>query len=447
MSYSDAIVITQVPPIWAPVQRMLVEMRWPAMASLIMTRPRQPEWWQVLLYLVYSSVTLSSVPVPRRYTPRYDRPVIVTLNMGGPGARDPLCCWRQPSLILDHVWPASHSSILPAKIDDKPSDPAEHSKRRRLMGQLFNRSQMHKLEGLMVHHIGTFIQAITVSKNEVNLMPACRALEADIISDFSFGHAIGAVAAYSQGEELAMVAKNDEKTTWMPMLTSFPGLCDSWERLEKHVFSVTGFKTSYAKAMEQFHAWAETSWSATLSANAGQEKPPGAFPNLVQTMVNSGLPPLTALSEATENLGPGTDTTSASLAHILWALAHNPGFQEELFQDLSHVSFSTDMTTLESVPKLQACVKEGIRWTGAAAAMLPRIVPEGGAEFHGHFIPEGIVRNFRIYVHPSLQRRPYLAQERLSTPAPFQRVALPSRREWVAAVPSERLVVALEPRS
>ncbi|KAM0810056.1 putative Cytochrome P450 [Seiridium cardinale] len=399
------------------------------------------------------------------------------------------------------------------------TDPAEHSKRRRLMGQLFNRSQMHKLEGLMVHHISTFIHAITVSRNEVNLMPACRALEADIISDFSFGHAIGAVAAYSQGDELAMVAKNDEKATWMPMLTSFPGLCDSWERLEKHVFSMTGFRTSYAKAMEQFHAWAETSWSATLSANAVQEKPPGAFPNLVQTMVNSGLPPLTALSEATENLGPGTDTTSASLAHILWALAHNPGFQEELFQDLSHVSFSTDMTTLEGVPKLRACVKEGIRWTGAAAAMLPRIVPEGGAEFHGHFLPEGtvvssspiwylydtvafpgpkaydpyrwltpdgqemsddtlrdkfyipfskganicmgahfaylelylsvsqIVRNFRIYVHPSLQRRPYLAQERLPTPARFQRVALPSRREWVAAVPSERLVVVLEPRS
>lgn len=107
-------------------------------------------------------------------------------------------------------------------------------------------------------------------------------------------------------------------------------------------------------------------------------------------MVNSGLPPLTALSEATENLGPGTDTTSASLAHILWALAHNLSFQEELFQDLAAVSFSADMTSLENIPRLRACVKEGIRWTSAAAAMLPRIVPEGGVEFYGHFIPEGV---------------------------------------------------------
>lgn len=107
-------------------------------------------------------------------------------------------------------------------------------------------------------------------------------------------------------------------------------------------------------------------------------------------MVNSNLPSSTALSEATENLGPGTDTTSASLAHILWVLGSNPHFQEELFQDLAAVSFSTDMTTLENIPRLRACVKEGIRWTGAAAAMLPRLVPEGGAEFYGHFLPENV---------------------------------------------------------
>lgn len=48
------------------------------------------------------------------------------------------------------------------------------------------------------------------------------------------------------------------------------------------------------------------------------------------------------------------------------------------------------MTTLENIPRLQACVKEGIRWAGAAAAMLPRIVPPGGIELHDTFIPEGV---------------------------------------------------------
>lgn len=106
--------------------------------------------------------------------------------------------------------------------------------------------------------------------------------------------------------------------------------------------------------------------------------------------MRSGLHPQTALSEARENLGPGTDTTSASLAHILWALAHNPQYQDKLRQELSKVGFPTDMTSLEAVPRLKATVKEGIRWTGAAAAMLPRIVPAEGVTLEGFFLPGGV---------------------------------------------------------
>ena len=127
-----------------------------------------------------------------------------------------------------------------------------------------------------------------------------------------------------------------------------------------------------------------------ISEDSELDEPATKSPNLIKSLCNSGLHAETALSEAKENLGPGTDTTSATLAHILWALAQNPDYQKALYEDLAAVSFSTDMATLESVARLQACVKEGIRWAGAAAAMLPRIVPPGGIELHGKFIPEGV---------------------------------------------------------
>ena len=107
-------------------------------------------------------------------------------------------------------------------------------------------------------------------------------------------------------------------------------------------------------------------------------------------MVQSGLPYQSALSEAKEMLGPGTDTTSATLAHIIWALAHNVRYQEELRRELATVNFPTDMTGLENIAKLKASVKEGIRWTGAAAAMLPRVTPPGGVTLDGKFIPGGV---------------------------------------------------------
>ncbi|RGP71262.1 benzoate 4-monooxygenase cytochrome p450 [Fusarium longipes] len=220
---------------------------------------------------------------------------------------------------------------------------------------------------------------------------ASRALEADIMSDFSFGISMNALGSWAEGRQLAIVEKNDEKATWMPVLTTFPLACQIWENFEHSLYSLTGFRTQYSQGLIDFQSWARESWQAALSAGLQPDNPNIRSPNLIQTLCSAGLPTETALSEAGENLGPGTDTTSATFAHIIWALAHNSTYVDALYRDLASVSFTTDMHTLENIPRLQACVREGIRWAGAAAAMLPRIVPPGGIELHGIFIPEGTV--------------------------------------------------------
>lgn len=149
-----------------------------------------------------------------------------------------------------------------------------------------------------------------------------------------------------------------------------------------NISALPQFRRFQAKSRYQ---WATSSWKTALL-----RRDDSSAPNLVTTLVGAGLSPETALSEATENLGPGTDTTSATLAHILHALAYNPQFQTELFADLMNARFPTNLSSLEKIPKLQACVKEGIRWTGAAAAMLPRVVPEPGVELLGRYIPGGV---------------------------------------------------------
>lgn len=107
-------------------------------------------------------------------------------------------------------------------------------------------------------------------------------------------------------------------------------------------------------------------------------------------MIHAGLPPQLALLEARDLLGPGTNTTSTTLAHILWGLAHDTRFQDEIVGDLESAGWPGDLSTLEKLPRLQAAIKEGIRWTAAACTMLPRIVPEEGAILCGHFIPGGV---------------------------------------------------------
>lgn len=110
-------------------------------------------------------------------------------------------------------------------------------------------------------------------------------------------------------------------------------------------------------------------------------------------MIAAGVPTQTAFSEAKENIGPGTDATSATLAHTLYALSRNPIYQQKLYMELAELGFPTDLTSLENIPRLMACVKEGIRWAGAAAAMIPRVVPQGGVDLCGKFLPEGVSRS------------------------------------------------------
>ncbi|UPL04164.1 hypothetical protein LCI18_015098 [Fusarium solani-melongenae] len=375
------------------------------------------------------------------------------------------------------------------------SDPEQHAKRRRIMGQLFSRTKVPQLEKLISSHVNRFVQLIRDNGPNVDLAVASRALEADIMSTFSFGKSIEAIDSWASGKELEMVAKNDLKATWMPVLTNFPLLCELLEQLEDVIFRVTGVRSAYTKGLTEFQ-------QSALSEDSELDEPATKSPNLIKSLCNS------------ENLGPGTDTTSATLAHILWALAQNPDYQKALYEDLAAISFSTDMTTLESVPRLQACVKEGIRWAGAAAAMLPRIVPSGGIELHGKFIPGGtvltsspiwyqhdktafpnpqvynpyrwltddcrrmsedklrdrfyipfsrganicmgahfaylelyisvsqVIRSFHLEICNSAQRSTLGKDEETNwTPVP-----LPKRREWVAAVPTEKLEVKMLPR-
>lgn len=158
--------------------------------------------------------------------------------------------------------------------------------------------------------------------------------------------------------------------------------------------------------MQDWEQWTDAGLTRALFPEQSKERI--TSPNLIQTLLASGLHPQTALCEARENIGPGTDTTSATLAHILYALAENPAFQAKLRDELDILGFPTDMTSLESIPNLRACIYEGIRWTGAAAAMLPRIVPEGGVWLDGKFLPERVQTSCtNIYVCLKLTRECY----------------------------------------
>lgn len=78
----------------------------------------------------------------------------------------------------------------------------------------------------------------------------------------------------------------------------------------------------------------------------------------------------------------------------LYHLASDPGMWKQLQATLRAESPKNNprpnVADLERVPLLDACIKEALRIAFPVAGRQPRVVPEGGWDYNGHHIAEGV---------------------------------------------------------
>ncbi|KAJ2810438.1 hypothetical protein H4S07_002672, partial [Coemansia furcata] len=89
----------------------------------------------------------------------------------------------------------------------------------------------------------------------------------------------------------------------------------------------------------------------------------------------------------------GVDSTSLTLTWTLHYLLLHPEVYrkvtEEVRREFSRHHLITYAEGKSRLPYLDACIYESMRIQPATGAPMPRMVPEGGATFQGHFLPEG----------------------------------------------------------
>lgn len=99
------------------------------------------------------------------------------------------------------------------------------------------------------------------------------------------------------------------------------------------------------------------------------------------------------------NMVAGSDTTSISLTAVLYHLYKSPATLAKLRQELSEYSQAgktSDPITFkeaQSLPYLQAVIKEALRVHPATGFTMPRVVPAGGASLLGKYFPQGVSSN------------------------------------------------------
>ena len=97
----------------------------------------------------------------------------------------------------------------------------------------------------------------------------------------------------------------------------------------------------------------------------------------------------------------GSETTGISLSAVFYFLLKHPKALARLRAEIDQAgrdgAFADSETGLvtwhesQRLPYLDACIKEAFRLHPAAGLPLERVVPEGGAEIAGHFVPGGTI--------------------------------------------------------
>jgi cytochrome P450 len=114
------------------------------------------------------------------------------------------------------------------------------------------------------------------------------------------------------------------------------------------------------------------------------------------------------ISMATSNIAAGSDTTAISIRAIIYYLLKNPNTLQKLRDEIDQrrkegkLSDPVKLNEADDMPYLQAVMYEALRLHPAVGMTLPRVVPEGGCEIGGVFLPAGVSSNLIfVSVHRS----------------------------------------------
>jgi Cytochrome P450 len=111
------------------------------------------------------------------------------------------------------------------------------------------------------------------------------------------------------------------------------------------------------------------------------------------------------------NMVAGSDTTSISLSAVLYNLYRSPVTLAKLRRELSEhaqagkISDPITFKEAQSLPYLQAVIKEAIRVHPATGFIMPRVVPVGGVTLSGRYFPQGVSSTTRLVEIPANSTR------------------------------------------
>lgn len=306
----------------------------------------------------------------------------------------------------------------------------------------FSRNAVQTLEPAIRDHLRTFLQKVeqaAVANQAIDMTRGFRCLVADTVMRYSYDRPFGALDA--PNFEFPMLENIERFFDFSTSGWYFPnfmgGVVDIFQKLPRPWIQGN---PPIASALENLDGCRAR--IIELKKEELNHQTPSIFQTALNPNPKKGHPNLDINCLAADALTiftAGTDTTANALVCGTWQLLRKPQALKRLQDEIrAAIPYSTDITampldwtSLEALPYLRAVVRETLRLSYGVPGKLPRVVPPGGAELAGRFLPEGTTVSMTCYVYhhhvPFFERPDEFLPERWLDPEK----AVELERNWI----------------
>ncbi|KAF4468952.1 benzoate 4-monooxygenase cytochrome P450 [Fusarium albosuccineum] len=282
-----------------------------------------------------------------------------------------------------------------------------HRRRRALMNPFFSKRKVLELESLDVIHdkvekLCRIVSADRAAKRPTNLHAAFRAISVDVITDYAFDESWNQLDADDLGQWFSDMIRSSADMFWT--FQAFPSLRDPIQGLPESIAkkmspSVGDFLAVQGRTRKQaedvqarvdqgIQPKRTTIWHQLLDPNASEGN---ALPD-TSDLVDEAFAICTAAA----------DTTGNAMTMAAFHVVTNPDIYDTLTRELRDAfpdrNERLTFSDLEKLPYLTGVIKEGQRLSYGVISRLPRVVPEGGVEMEGYYLPEGTVASMSSWM-------------------------------------------------
>lgn len=266
---------------------------------------------------------------------------------------------------------------------------ADHSRYRRLLSHAFSDQALRQQEYLLTSYIDLLTNRL---KEQIEVSGTCTAVvdlvrwfnftTFDIVGDLSLGESFHCLEESRYHDWVSILFTQFKVAALIVSLRFFPGV----EKLLRILLP-----KSLTKKREEHSQLANEKISRRLKSSDPQRNDFMTYVLRHNDERGMSVPEIEATFRTL--VVAGSETTATALSGITNCLLNSPDIFSRLVQEIrDYFSHETEITanSVAELPFLNAVIDEGLRLCPPVALGMPRVVPPGGSEVCGHWLPGGV---------------------------------------------------------